>query len=282
MKKIFTLAAFAALCLAANGEKYLAVPEGSTAGTEVSIGTGSDPVCTFTDGTKMYFNGATAWSTKADYSADTKFTDFIGEEWPAAYVQGGTNGVACSLSKAGAESSHVRIDAATDGVAWFAAKYGSNKGLNAATLNTADFDDKYDITDMSWATFIAPYTTNASTVIYPFSTDGSGLVDSDCAGEIKHLSTTKDGTTANLFTAFPVQVKAGQTLLFWVEGSKIMLIGVNWVSGGKYYAPIMEGATPTAIAGVADAAAAPAKAVKAVKNGQIVVGNYNVLGQQVK
>lgn len=37
-----------------------------------------------------------------------------------------------------------------------------------------------------------------------------------------------------------------------------------------------------AIAGVADAAAQTAKTVKAFKNGQLLIGNYNALGQQVK
>ena len=293
MKKIFTLAALAVFALAANAQKW--VPDYSTmtksekvggdgadknnitvVGTEVAAGEEGTQYGTFDGGTLKLFDGTIAWGPLASdpstmaYSAgswvcqavdeSSTWTDATGETWTKSYIQGNTNGSPkCSLVKDGVVSAHIEFACTADGTLWVAAKYGKNKPIWLATVPTTDREsEEWDFAN----------STNYCTPIGKFSeTDGSA--DTSKFPKAEGADETSATEVGDAYTAYSFPVTAGNTYMFFVSGSKLMLNGVKFVAG-------------TAVQGVAEAKAEAKAPVKVITANGVQIGNYNVAGQQVK
>ena len=250
MKRNLLIAAamFMAVCVNAQGT-WFTVQEGYTKGdSEATPAVPATVVCEGQEGLNGFeivnaipnatvkLGGATAWESKSNYDADKTFVAKTnGKTYPIAYIQGGTNGVAGgSLDKDGACASHVQFTPAINGKVWVIAKYGKNKPIWFAKVKAADVEDLTVGSMEEYKTDIWGQ--------YP-ADDEKGLSDAEAA--------------ADVYNALPLEVEAGNTYFFFVSGSKIMLIGLDF-----------EAADPAGISAVATAKAENARM-------------YNLAGQEV-
>lgn len=234
MKKIFTLCAAMCTAMMVNAQVVTNLPgdvekdalvvtdEQAQEGFELSTIAGlSVKAC-----------GATGW--KSVPSDQDPYT-VNGATYSKGYIQGNTNGMAGNLAHANGTSSHIQIVAEKDGVIWIGAKFGKNKQIWSAKCSAAYAEEELDYAVMTdlLTTYQGKY----------INVDGTYGADEAIA-------------EADVYSALPLQIKAGEVNFFWVSGSKIMLTGFQWE----------EGAT-TAIANVAATS----------QNAAV----YNLLGQRV-
>ena len=224
MKKslLFVAAMFAAVCANAQGSWTNVVPDG--AATDDVVYTAGAVESAKVPGLKITFGGATDWAVKG--ASTETFTGPDGVEYTKGYIQGGTNGMgslnvdesnaliegdyksAPGLVHSTGESSHIQIVAEQAGTVYVAAKYGKNKCIFLAKVPDADLEELV-MEDMS--SYIVTY---------------------------KGLYIKADGTygatvaeETDTYAALPIAVEPGNTYFFWVAGSKLMLSGINYVTG---------------------------------------------------
>lgn len=276
MKKLFFFAAtmLAAATMSLNAQVWHAVPD--DAAVEVKDGDNittqgaviaakGDPVQVGADvfGDKVQVSlqdGGADWVARGNRE-DGSFTGLDGVTYNKVYAQGGTNGMKGGIDKSGVVSAHVEIVPTVAGTVHIAAKYGYKKSIWAAKVPEAEVEDlvytemyKYAIDGFS------TLTPGADTTLMYIKNDGSGMmVGQDPAA------------TADVFTTLALEVEPGYTYFFWVEGSKIMLCGINFVAGKEE--------------GIFDATEA-VKATKVIENGQVVIirgdVRYNALGTVIE
>lgn len=241
MKKSLLIVATMFVAVCANAQQWMAVAEGTAKDTEVAAG-GEETAMGEFSGLTLKVCGATAWAVKGE--ASSTWTGADGSTWNNGYIQGGTNGVgsinedgsiktAPGLLKDGSISSHIQLKATTAGTAYVAAKFGKNKGIWCAKVADAELED-LDYADVS---------------AYLYTYQGLYIKDDATYGGLV-------AAEADQYAALPVAVEPGFTYFFFVSGSKIMLCGINFVSGGT---------------GI--------ETVKAAKNVEGVA--YNLAGQKV-
>ena len=157
-------------------------------------------------------DGGADWTVKNDKATAGTFVASNGVEYSKSYIQGGTNGSAGSLDKSGTESAHIEVVALVDGKLAVAAKYGKNKPIWAASIETAKYEDEIDYLDLSGQNNMGVW--------------GQYIKEDGTLGDAVTAT-----ATADVYSALEYDLKAGNTYFFWVSGSKIMLCGLTFTAG---------------------------------------------------
>ena len=244
MKKnlLMIAAMFAAVSASAQGAWTNTTGEAEKEAVVYAAGTQSTDLI---PGMTITFAGATDWAAKGIDAAT--FTGVDGVEYSKNYIQGNTNGMAGGLEHSSGQSSHVQFTVNTAGTVYIAAKFGNNKPIWAAKVATSAMED-LDDSDMT---------------AYLYTYEGKYIKDDGTYGG-------DEAATDAVYSALPLAVEPNYTYFFWVSGSKLMLSGINFVSGGS------------AVAGIAEAKAEAAAPVKVITANGVQIGNFNIAGQQVK
>jgi len=303
MKKIFTLAALAALTLSANAGVKVLVPAAEKNEAKWALG---DDIWGDAD-IAVYTSEAATGITYTYYTDETKKTksgaDKKGKEvtpyyttsenqshWvadssaPESFIVGGTKANTKAYIQGSTNGMYYAIVPAKTGKLTVAVKMGSGK--NTYFLKTT-------------GTAISEITTE-ETVQSLFDNDLNKA--SDVKGaitcETPEVSTsvngaaattgTWDGTAAintsgsNQYLTMTADVAANDVIIVSCDGSKLMLMGVT-LEGAEVTEGVVEtAASSTAVAGIAEAKAEAKAPVKVITANGIQIGNYNVAGQQVK
>lgn len=246
MKKLFFFAAtmLAAATMSLNAQVWHAVSDdaavevkdadGNVTTQGAVIAAKGDPVQVgadvFGDKVQVFLqDGGADWVARGSRE-DGSFTGLDGVTYNKVYAQGGTNGMKGGIDKNGAVSAHVEIVPAVAGTVHIAAKYGYKKSIWAAKVPEAEVEDlvytemyKYAIDGFS------TLNPGADTTLMYIKADGSGMM----VGQ-------DPDATADVFTTLALEVEPGYTYFFWVEGSKVMLCGINFVAGEAPSVPQMQ------------------------------------------
>lgn len=299
MKKIFTLAALAALALNASAANESAQTDPAALGiTADGASIAAETVLCQSENVTMKNAYEVVYKTAGLPMGEYKTVIINGEEYNYdGGIQGQTNAPAhTDLSAAAASGSVCKFEVKKDGWLFVLAKLSSNKNYYA-------YEGTTSLVAYTWSAASQDLADNglANPLEYTLPATADGYFDATAADasvysngavinwpEVIATKNEKSAIKKNGigFIALPVYAEA-QVYYVYATGSKISTNGFVFVDSDpagpipSYSYPAL-GSGSAAIAGVADAAVAPAKAVKAVKDGQIVVGNYNVLGQQVK
>ena len=167
----------------------------------------------FGDNIKVFLcDGGADWTVKNEKATAGTFVASNGVEYSKSYIQGGTNGSAGSLDKGGTESAHIEVEALVDGKLAVAAKYGKNKPIWAASVETATYEDVIDYLDLTAQNNMGVW--------------GQYIKDDGTLGDAVAAT-----ATADVYSALEYDLKAGNTYFFWVSGSKIMLCGLTFTAG---------------------------------------------------
>lgn len=213
MKKslLFVAAMFAAVCANAQGTWNAVASDAAvdavvaTAGELTQVGAND-----VQNATIYLLDGGSNWTVKSDITLAETF-ESNGKTFSKAYIQGGTNGMAGSLDKAGSTSAHVQFTPAVAGKVYVAAKYGKNKPIWAAKVPASVIEaEELDYADMS---------AYATSVWGQYITADGGLAAEQTV------------TDADVYAALAYDVEPGNTYFFWVSSSKIMLCGITFETG---------------------------------------------------
>jgi hypothetical protein len=163
-------------------------------------------------------SGATDWILTGDYTTNTVNTTFNGIDYPQiGQAQGASNGKDGFID-GGNISSVAIFKPEKDGKLDIAFKFGYNKKFYVAELTDKALDE-IDLAD--------------SAQVHPFAYNNSqywgGYWNAD-NGQY-YYGTAVDGTSAtkSYFTGCTLDVVAGKSYYVWASGSKIMLMGFNYV-----------------------------------------------------
>ena len=303
MKKIFTLAALAALTFSANAGVKVLLPieesneakwvKGADIWGDADVAVYNSESKTgltytyYTDETKKTKSGEdgkgkevtpyyTTTENQVHWVADNSMPEGFtigGQAATKAYVQGSTNGMYYAIAPAKA------------GTLSFGFKMGKNKNTYILKTTTAKIADI--TTEASASSLISndlllcsdvkgTVECEAPTVTYNVKggSTGSGSFDGTAAintsGSDKWIEVTG------------VEVSEGDVIIVGCDGSKVMFKGVALSGASVADGVVYTSTNPTAVQGVAEAKAEVAAPVKVVKNGQVFIGNFNVAGAQVK
>ncbi|MBQ9236815.1 MAG: hypothetical protein IJ183_02725 [Prevotella sp.] len=274
MKKIFTLAAIAAFAVAANAQNETVLLNETAMEAQT--------VVTSPNGTFKYA-ASEATSAKSDNGYEISFNGVTYAEG-VGYSQGSTNVMSWVAQPV------------ADGAIDFSIKMGGNKKFYVIEFDAAKYldDAGEELTiEGAYATaagtgLCSDFVTNAADYISYPSISGIGIRD-DAAKTQRTLSGSWDGTTPitaelnpektaekgkdtydNEYEVVSIPAKAGNVYVVGCAGSKLMVRAISYI------------ASPSAVAGIAEAKAEAAAPVKVITANGIQIGKYNIAGQQVK
>lgn len=217
MKKqlLFVAAMFAAVCVNAQGT-WNCVSETATKDDVVSEAGDLGTVMTtpIENAKVVLVDGPSTWTVKNVPGEVGTFTATNGKDYPKAYIQGSTNGMAGHLMNSKGTSAHVQFTPEIAGTVYIVAKYGASKPIWAAKVPAQVIEDEeLDYADMSNYQYVnwGGYITDA------------GTVDATATAQV---------ASGDTFAALPYAVEPGNTYFFWVSGSKIMLCAIDFVTDG--------------------------------------------------
>ena len=303
MKKIFTLAALAALTLSANAGVKVLLPieesneakwvKGADIWGDADVAVYNSESQTgltytyYTDETKKTKSGAdgkgkevteyyTTSENQVHWVADNSMPEGFtigGQAATKAYVQGSTNGMYYAIAPAKA------------GTLSFGFKMGKNKNTYILKTTTAKIADI--TTEASASSLISNDLLLCS--------DVKGTVECEAPTvtyNVKGGSTGSgsfDGTTAintsgsdQWIEVTGVEVSEGDVVIVGCDGSKVMFKGVALSGASVADGVVYTSTNPSAVQGVAEAKAEVAKVAKVITAKGVQIGNVNVAGQQVK
>ena len=303
MKKIFTLAALAALTLSANAGVKVLLPieesneakwvKGADIWGDADVAVYNSESQTgltytyYTDETKKTKSGEdkkgkevteyyTTSENQVHWVADNSMPEGFtigGQAATKAYVQGSTNGMYYAIAPAKA------------GTLSFGFKMGKSKMTYILKTTTAKIADI--TTEASASSLISNDLLLCS--------DVKGTVECEAPTvtyNVKGGSTGSgsfDGTTAintsnsdQWIEVTGVEVSEGDVIIVGCDGSKVMFKGVALSGASVADGVVYTSTNPSAVQGVAEAKAEAKAPVKVITANGIQIGNYNIAGQQVK
>ena len=303
MKKIFTLAALAALTLSANAGVKVLLPieesneakwvKGADIWGDADVAVYNSESQTgltytyYTDETKKTKSGTdgkgkevtpyyTTTENQVHWVADNSMPEGFtigGQAATKAYVQGSTNGMYYAIAPAKA------------GTLSFGFKMGKNKNTYILKTTTAKIADI--TTEASASSLISNDLLLCS--------DVKGTVECEAPTvtyNVKGGSTGSgsfDGTTAintsgsdQWIEVTGVEVSEGDVVIVGCDGSKVMFKGVALSGASVADGVVYTSTNPSAVQGVAEAKSEKAAPVKVLGANGILIGNYTIAGQQVK
>jgi hypothetical protein len=201
-----------------NGLVYTSTvgADGKTVNTTVVFAAGA----VITDVPNLTFtaSGATDWVLTGDYTTSTVNTTFNGIDYPqVGQAQGASNGKDGFID-GGNISSVAIFKPAKDGTLDIAFKFGYNKKFYVAEIT----DEALDVIDLADSAQVHPYAYNHSQYWGGYWNADNGQY---------YYGTAVDGTSAtkSYFTGCTLNVVAGKNYYVWASGSKLMLMGFNYV-----------------------------------------------------
>jgi hypothetical protein len=202
-----------------NGLVYTSTvgADGKTVNTTVVFAAGT--VVTDVPNLTFTASGATDWVLTGDYTTNTVNTTFNGIDYPQiGQAQGASNGKDGFID-GGTISSVAIFKPAKDGTLDIAFKFGYNKKFYVAELTDAALDE----IDLADSAQVHPYAYNNSQYWGGYWNADNGQY---------YYGTAVDGTSAtkSYFTGCTLNVVAGKNYYVWASGSKIMLMGFNYVT----------------------------------------------------
>ena len=305
MKKIFTLAALAALTLSANAGVKVLVPAAEKNEAKWALGEniwGDADVAVYTseaatgvtytyytDETKTTKSGAdkkgkeetpyyTTSENQSHWVADTSAPEtFIVGGTTAntkAYIQGSTNGMYYAIVPAKAGKLTVAVKMGANKMTYFL----KTTGAAIAEITTEETVQSLFDNELCKASDVKAAIT-CTTPEVSTSVNGAAATTGTWDG-----SAAINTSSGNQYLTMSADVEANDIILVACDGSKLMLMGVA-LEGTEVADGVVAtdpNAGTSAVAGIAEAVEAKAAPVKVMTANGIQIGNYNIAGQQVK